>query len=71
MPATDQDIKDFFALTGNNPNFTNTRLAKVTDWLKATTGKDSVDADDVVDYLFDELRAKVTHWLQDTAQVTF
>lgn len=71
MPATNQNVKDFFALSGNNPNITNAQLVKVADWLKATTGKETVDADDVVDYLYADLRAKVTHWLKDRQAVTF
>ena len=75
MAATNQNIKDFFALSGNNPNVTNPQLAKVQDWMKAVTpwqeGDPDPDADTLVDLLYADLRAKVTHWLKDQTEVTF
>jgi hypothetical protein len=75
MAATNQSIKDFFALSGNNPNVTNAQLVEVADWMKAVTsweeGDPDPDADTLVDLLYADLRAKVTHWLRDQAVVTF
>ncbi len=81
MAATNQNIKDFFALSGNNPNITNAQLVKVGDWMKAVTNWRATDdegnpvpppdADTLVDLLYADLRAKVTHWLKDRQAVTF
>ena len=35
MPATNQDIKDFFALSGNNRDVTNDHLTRVQTWMNS------------------------------------
>ncbi len=75
MAATNDDIKNFFKLSGNNPNVTNAQLAKINDWMKAVTPQEEAgpdpNADTLVDLLYADLRAKVTHWLKDQQTVTF
>jgi hypothetical protein len=78
LPATNQDIKDFFALSGTNPNITSAQLTKLSDWavavmqpVDANGDPRAANADDLVDYLYRDLRAKIEHWLRDKAQVTF
>ena len=81
MAATNDDIKNFFKLSGNNPNITNAQLVKIQDWMKAVTSwraededgnsNPPPDADALVDLLYRDLRYKVTTWLKDQKAVTF
>lgn len=75
MAATNDDIKNFFALSGNNPTITNARFAKISDWMKAVTGWEAGDpepgAGTLVDLLYADLEGKVKHWLKDQQTVTF
>lgn len=60
MPATNQNLIDFFALTGNNPSVTNQQLTDLSDWLTDHIGLDApADADDVVDYIYKTFREQV------------
>ncbi len=52
MAATNQNIKDFFALTGSNPPVTNDQLTDLADWLSSVTGEATPNADSVVDYIY-------------------
>jgi hypothetical protein len=82
MTATNADIKTFLALSGK-PALTNAQFTKVQDWVKAIKGwtPESVDADGdpipepdadtLVDTLYDDLKAKVTHWHKDQQATTF
>lgn len=56
MAATPQDIKAFFALSGNNPEVTNGQLTKVRAWLSSATGKENPDEDDLVDHIYKTLK---------------
>jgi len=70
--ATNQDIKDFFALTGTNPAVTNAQLADVSAWLTQHRGLESpATAGDLVDYVYQTLREQVISHKRNTATVTF
>lgn len=78
MPATNNDIKNLFALTGNNPPLTAARLTKLADWGQAVIHPVDDDGeprgvtpDDLVDYIYADLERKVKHWLKDEQVVTF
>ena len=70
MAATAQDIKDFFALSGNNPPVTNAQLVSLDDWLKGITGGDG-GADELVDYLYEMLRQQVISHKRATSAHTW
>jgi hypothetical protein len=57
MAATAKDIKDFFALSGNNPAVTNTQLVSLDAWLEDHTGETGADA--LIDYWYKTLREQV------------
>ncbi len=63
MVATNQKIKDFFALTGNNPIVTNEQLTKLAEAVGARVNRDEspVDADGLVDFIYQELRDITIH----------
>ena len=81
MAATDADIKTFFGLGGET--VTDAQLVKIKNWMVAVTGWTSnsrdVDGDPIatpdattlVELLYADMRAKVTHWQTDTQTVTF
>jgi len=81
MAATDADIQTFFALAGET--VTDAQLVKIKNWMVAVRGwtSDSKDADGdpiatpdattLVELLYADMRAKVTHWQSDTQTVTF
>lgn len=72
MPATNQDLKDFFAFTGNNPAVTNGQLQSVSDWLTEHKGLETpADADDLVDFLYESLRQQVVSFKRQNTVVTF
>lgn len=78
MAATNNDLKSFFALTGNNPTLTAARLAKLNDWGNAVIhpvdgdgNPRDVTADDLVDYIYADLERKVINWLKDEQTVAF
>lgn len=72
MAATNQNLKDFFALSGNNPALTNAQLTDLSDWLTDHNGLSvPADVDDIVDYLYDTLRQQVISYKRRTISVTF
>lgn len=71
MPATAQDIIDFFALSGNNPTVTNAHLQRVGDWATAIYGIESPTPDDLVDILFQFLRQNVISYERSLTEVVF
>lgn len=72
MAATNQDIKDFFALSGNNPAVTNPQLLRVQAWVRWQAGLNhDPDPDDLVDYLYSYVRDSVVEFEKRTAAVTF
>ncbi len=52
MTTTNKNLKDFFALTGNNPPVTNDQLTDLAAWLSSATGEATPSADSVVDYIY-------------------
>ena len=72
MAATNQKIKDFFALTGNNPTVTAGQLSKVIEALGATINEDhsSATADQLVDYVYQELKNLTVYYNQDKKTAT-
>ena len=71
MAATNQDIKDFFALSGNNPAVTNGQLATLAEWFTSITSIASPDADDFVDYLYDTLRQQVVAYTRTNTSINW
>lgn len=67
MPATGQDIKDFFALSGNNAAVTNGQLVRVQTWMNSI-GVANSDGDDLVDHLYEYLKESVLHSEDSRAQ---
>ena len=57
MAATSQDIKDFLALSGNNPNVSNTKMTRLKAALGAKINLDGSPAeeDQLVDYVYQHL----------------
>lgn len=53
MAATDRDIIEFFALSGNNPVVSATDLQDMKDWLTESRGlEEEATADDLVDAVY-------------------
>ena len=72
MAATSQNLKDFFALTGDNPTVTNAQLQSVSDWLTEALGLDSAaGADDLVNYIYDMLAQQVVAYKRRHAATAF
>ena len=72
MVAGNQDLKDFFALTGNNPAVTNGQLQSLSDWLTEHIGTDGpATADDFVDYVYQTIREQVVSHKRRTASLSF
>ena len=81
MASTDADIQTFFALAGET--VTDAQMTKIKAWMVAVTNwtsssKDAdgaplatPDATTLVELLYADMRAKVTHWQADTQTVTF
>ena len=69
MPASPQDIKDFFALTGSNPPVTNSQLLKLDAWLEDHTGESGSGA--LVDYLYTMLKQQAISHQRASQEVTF
>lgn len=59
MAATNQDLKDFFALTGNNPPVSNAQLQDLADWLSEHAGIETPTANDVVDFVYKTFREQI------------
>jgi hypothetical protein len=57
MAATKQNIKDLFALTGNNDPVTDSQLTAADAWLEDHTGTSGPDA--LVDHLYAYLDQQV------------
>ena len=72
MAATNQKIKDFFALTGNNPAVTAGQLTKVSEAIGATINEDGspATADQLVDYVYQELKNLAIYHNQDLEAAT-
>ena len=72
MAATNTDVRNFFALTGNNPNVTNTKLTRMAAALGARIHEDGSPAtpEELVDFLYQELKNIVVYHEQDRAAAT-
>ena len=72
MAATNQKIKDFFALSGNNPTVTAGQLTKLVDAIGAAINEDGSPAtpDQLVDYVYQELKNLAIYHDQDTEAAT-
>ncbi len=67
MAATNKDIKDFFALSGNNPAVTNGQLSDLAAWFTSITSIESPTPDDFVDHIYKTLKGQViSHKRQNT-----
>jgi len=55
VAATNQNIKDFFALTDNNLEITNSRLVRLQTYIDFTIGVSGSNAGQLIDLLFDRL----------------
>lgn len=72
MAASNQDLKNFFALSGNNPTMTNAKLTKLAAWLTLKkTAPVSATADDVVDHLYEYLDQQVRSDLKNKTVTTW
>ena len=70
--ATKQDIKDFFALTGNNPPVTNAQLLSIEDFLSdRLTVPTMVTEDTLIDYIYQILREQVISHKRTKAPIAF
>ena len=69
MPATAQNLKDFFALSGNNPPVTNAQLTALNDWLTDMTDKSG--ADGLVDHVYETLKQQVISHKRRQQSITF
>ena len=67
MAATNQKIKDFFALSGNNPALTNAQIAKLATALGDRIHDDNSDAtpDELVDFIYQEVRNPTIYFNRD------
>ncbi len=72
MAATTQNLKDFFALSGNNPTVTNAKLARLAAALGARIHEDGSEAtsDELVDFVYQELKNLTIYHEQDQAAST-
>lgn len=71
MPATNQNLKDFFALTGNNPAVTNAQLQAISDWHAAHTGTEDPTPDDIIDGIYTTLKQQVISHKRATSAHSF
>jgi hypothetical protein len=71
MAATNQNIKDFFALTGNNPAVTNQQLTDTSVWLDSVIGGTGSTADDLVDFIYKTIKQQVVSYKRSIAEITF
>ena len=72
MAVTNQDIKNFFARSGNNPAVTNPQLTRLAKALGARINEDGSNAtpDQLVDFMYQELKNMVIYHEQDVAATT-
>ena len=68
--TTKKNIKDFFALTGNNPPVTDQQLSDVEEWLKST-GIEEPTLDDLVDYLYKTIKQQVVSHTRSKTIIDF
>jgi len=68
--ATAQDIKDFFALTGNNPALTDAQLGLVQSWLSEQKGS-AAGPDDLIDAMFNTVKEQAVSFKRRTQSVDF
>ena len=66
MPATNQNVKDFFALAGKT--VTNAHLQKFADALIANSRIDTPNADDVVNWIYRQAKDFVNRNTVNKAQ---
>jgi len=59
MAATNQSIKDAFALSGNKPDVTNSRLVRLQIFIDSELGITGSTADDFWDYVYEDLKDRV------------
>ena len=72
MASTNQNLKDFFALTGDNPSVTNSQLQDVGDWLTSHLNLDSpATTDDVINYVYSTFRDQVLAFKRRQTGVTW
>lgn len=71
MAATNQDLKDFFALSGNNRALTNVMLTQLSTWFTAHTGIESPTPDDFIDYVFNTFEQQVKSHKRSTLNPTW
>ena len=72
MAATNQNIKNFFALSGNNPAVTNGQLTRLAAAMQAKYAGEgvTVDADWLVDWIYQQLKNETIYHEQDEAAST-
>ncbi|KKN67782.1 hypothetical protein LCGC14_0458150 [marine sediment metagenome] len=71
MSATAQNIKDFFALTGNNPAVENNQLTALSAWFSDHTGIETPTPDDFVDYIYTMFQQQVVSHKRATSAHTW
>ena len=67
MAATAKDLKDFFALSGNNAPVTNAQLDDLAAWFSDHTGTENPTPDDFVDYVYETFRQQVVSHKKSTS----
>ena len=71
MAATAKDLKDFFALTGNNPPVTNGQLLSLAAWFTDRTGTESLTPDDFIDFIYTTFSEQVQSHKRAAATFTW
>ncbi len=71
MSATAQNIKDFFALSGNNPPVTNDQLTDLAAWFSDHTGTENPTPDDFIDYIYTMFSQQVISHKRSTSAHTW
>lgn len=71
MAATNDDLKAFFALSGNNAPVTNAQLTKLSAWFTDHTGKETPTPDDFIDYIYTTFQQQVISHQRATSKPTW
>jgi len=78
MASTNENLKDFFALSGNNPTLTDAQLIKIRDWLDFAIGPKDEDgnsrtstSDDLVDWLYQIVKSNTIKYSKQQTPITF
>ncbi len=71
MAATAQDLKDFFALTGNNPPITSDQLGALADWFTDHTGIEAPTPNNFIDFIYSTFDSQVRSHKRATAVFTW